>query len=138
MVDRDDEALDTESPEVGKMLFGEPIKKLKKARPKEKAKVKKKSDESSSKSQGAQSSLPLSMQAMSEDDKALYEQKVAGNKNAPSAAKPYKITEKYKVGEYVSHKIFGLGLVQAEAGFQKVEILFKAGRKLMVSGNDKK
>ncbi|SDZ78319.1 hypothetical protein SAMN05660420_00285 [Desulfuromusa kysingii] len=46
-------------------------------------------------------------------------------------AKPYSMTETYKLNNLIDHPSFGLGIVQRVIGSQKVEILFADGRKTM-------
>lgn len=49
-------------------------------------------------------------------------------------AKDYVMTESFKVGTVIKHPVFGLGLVQRQAGTQKIEVLFEAGKKILRCG----
>ena len=46
-------------------------------------------------------------------------------------AKDYSMTDAYKVNVLLNHPIFGLGLVQRQAGSHKIEVLFEDGKKTM-------
>jgi hypothetical protein len=43
----------------------------------------------------------------------------------------YSMETAFKVGSVMSHPVFGLGLVQAKIGPQKIEVLFEDGKKKM-------
>jgi hypothetical protein len=46
--------------------------------------------------------------------------------------RPYRITESYKSSEYIEHAEFGTGRVVDVLGAQRIEVIFKDGRKVMV------
>lgn len=46
-------------------------------------------------------------------------------------ARDYSMTESYKAKSLVNHPVFGLGLVQRQAGPQKMAVLFADGEKIM-------
>lgn len=123
-----EEDLDLDRPEVSKALLGEAATPKKKA----KGKTRKAKDESEVKGQKGVVTLPLSMLSASSEDTALFEAKVATAKGAQSASKPYNANERYKQGDIMNHKKFGLGYVVAETGLNKVEVVFKTGRKMLV------
>lgn len=131
MSDRDEEFdLDSMSADVTKVLLGSDGKK----KPKAKAKAKKEKIESEPKlSAKAASALPLSMQRGTPEDMAMFEAKLLQNKNAVSQAKEYKATLRFNTGEVINHKVFGTGFVVAESGLNKIEVLFREGRKLLVT-----
>lgn len=138
MVDKDEE-VDIIEIDLKKVLLGETGKKKPKAKAKAKAKAKTKSKKSKddmelTTARGG-STLPLSMIVASAEDIAQYEQKTKEAKG--QAGKSYKMTETYKAGEVISHKSFGTGYVIGDSGLNKVEVLFKAGRKLLVMGAGK-
>jgi hypothetical protein len=47
-------------------------------------------------------------------------------------ARPYKISETYSSGEYLEHPTFGMGRVVDVVGAQKIEVIFKEGRKVLL------
>jgi hypothetical protein len=47
-------------------------------------------------------------------------------------ARPYKISETYKTGEYLEHSVFGTGRVVEIVGAEKIEVIFKEGRKILL------
>jgi hypothetical protein len=51
-----------------------------------------------------------------------------------SQAQEYKATARFKPGEILNHKVFGIGFVVAENGLNKIEVLFPQGRKLLAIG----
>ncbi|MCA2961470.1 MAG: hypothetical protein IOD12_14560 [Silvanigrellales bacterium] len=133
MSDRDEEFdLDTMSADVTKVLLGADGKKKPKAKAKAKAK-KEKGDTEPRLSAKAASALPLSMQRGTPEDMATFEAKLLQNKNAVSQAKEYKATQRFNTGEVINHKVFGTGFVVAESGLNKIEVLFREGRKLLVT-----
>lgn len=131
MTDRDED-LDLDRPEVTKVLLGEAAVKKK-----PKAKAKKTKEEGASTSKKDASILPLSMLAASSEDTALFESKFSSNKGAASSAKAYNMNDRYKTGDVINHKKFGVGFVVAESGLNKIEVIFKGGRKLLVIGAPK-
>jgi len=127
-----DEELDLDLDSGGKALLGEAATKK---RAKAKPKAKKTKDESESKSTSKNAlSLPLSMLSASAEEKQLFSDKKAALKASKIAPKDYNIKTHFGVGDVVNHKTFGLGFVIADGGLNKVEILFEAGRKLLVTG----
>lgn len=46
--------------------------------------------------------------------------------------RPYRISEAYKTAEYIEHPEFGTGRVVDVLGAQRIEVIFKDGRKVMV------
>ena len=48
-----------------------------------------------------------------------------------SKAKSYAMSETYKLKALIDHPTFGLGIVQRIIGTQKIEVLFKDGKKTM-------
>lgn len=132
MSDRDEE-LDLDSAEVAKALLGTDGTK-KKAKAKAKPKVKKVKDDGELRAPSkANALLPLSMLSASADDIALFDAKLNNNKNSLATAKEYKASERFNQGDIVNHKSFGVGFVVAENGLNKLEILFRSGRKLLVT-----
>ena len=130
MSDREDE-LDIDSPNVAKMLLGEPKKKSK-AKSKSKSKLKTKDDTERSVSKN-ESQLPLSLQKPSSEDLANFEIKLGQIKNVEAVAKQYSPQVELTVGDVIQHKTFGVGFVLAQSGLNKFEILFKVGRKLLIA-----
>jgi hypothetical protein len=47
-------------------------------------------------------------------------------------AKPYKVTESFQEGDFVDHKTFGLGRVLDVIGAEKIQCIFKDGRKVLL------
>lgn len=127
MSDREEE-IDLDSPDAAKALLGEVAKKKPKAKAKAKAK---KPRESTSTSTGVQ--LPLSMLTASSEDVAMFEAKLAAMRAQKSSQQAYKQTQRFSVGDVIDHKAFGTGFVMAETGLNKIEVLFKAGRKMLVT-----
>ncbi|MBX9704043.1 MAG: hypothetical protein K2X39_07800 [Silvanigrellaceae bacterium] len=128
-MERDDE-VDLDLDAGAKKLIGssEPIKKKGKA----KTKLKKSKDDGELRPVNKNTSqLPLSMQPPTTDDIAQYEVRINALKNNLSAAKDYKITEHFKAGDILKHKVFGIGFIVAENGLNKIEVLFSQGRKLL-------
>ena len=129
MAERDEE-LDLDSPDITKALLGEkPAKK----KPKAKAKAKKKDDSESRSVSKPGASVPLSMLAASPEDIAQFETKLLQLKNNLANAKDYKASLRFNSGEIVNHTTFGTGFVVAENGLNKIEVLFREGRKLLVT-----
>jgi hypothetical protein len=131
MTDRDED-LDLDQLDVSKVFLGdEPVKKKPKA--KAKAKSKKTKDEAEARNIAKGAALPLSMQSGTADDLAQFESKYAAMKNNLSLAKPYKASERFAIGDMIDHKTFGIGFVVTEIGQNKLEMLFREGRKLLVT-----
>ena len=133
-MERDDEVdLDLEA--GAKLLIANNEEGLKK-KSKAKAKPKKAKDDSEPKSSSAKnmSQLPLSMLDGTPEDKAQYEARHSAQKNNLGSAKEYKATLRFKVGEIINHKTFGVGFVVVDSGLNKIEVLFQQGRKLLAVG----
>ncbi len=50
------------------------------------------------------------------------------------SAKGYSVKDKYGAGDVVSHTLFGMGIVTTDKGFNKIEVLFQVGPKVLVHG----
>ena len=48
-----------------------------------------------------------------------------------SKAKPYAMSDAYRVNSLIRHSRFGLGLVQRSIGSNKMEVLFESGKKIL-------
>ena len=59
-----------------------------------------------------------------------YDDKISGREL--SAAKPYNVTDSYKMDDLVRHPSFGLGIVLAVRGLQKVEVMFPTDVKVLL------
>lgn len=130
MTDRDEE-FDLDQVDVSKVLLGaDPASKKK---PKAKAKAKKAGDSEPKAVSKTGSSVPLSMQKGTAEDLAHFEAKMVQNRSHIANAKEYKATQRFGVGEIIDHKVFGTGFVVAENGLNKIEVLFREGRKLLVT-----
>jgi hypothetical protein len=46
--------------------------------------------------------------------------------------KPYKVSESYGPSEYVEHPLFGTGRVLEIVGAEKIQVIFKEGRKVLI------
>lgn len=130
-MDRDDEQ-DIDLDAGAKRLTGEDPQVKK--RPKSKAKAKRKDDTESRVNSKSSAQLPLSMLEGTSEDIALYEARLSAQKNNLNQAKEYKATLRFKPGEILNHKSFGIGFVIAENGLNKIEVLFPHGRKLLACG----
>lgn len=51
-----------------------------------------------------------------------------------SSLRAYSIKEVFGEGELLSHQIFGVGIVTVDKGFNKVEVLFQEGPKVLIHG----
>jgi hypothetical protein len=123
----DDQDLDLDA--GAKHLIGEDgVKKKSKAKSKAK---KSKDDLDARPTPKSNNALPLSMLEGTSEDKAQYEVYLHTHRNHLNHAKEYKPQQKYKVGEILNHKVFGLGFVVAETSVNKIEVLFPIGRKLL-------
>ena len=133
-MERDDEVdLDLEA--GAKLLIAnndEVVKKKSKA----KAKPKKSKEDYEPKSPSVKNmaQLPLSMLDGTPEDKAQYEARLSAQKNNIGTAKEYKATLRFKVGDIISHKTFGIGFVVIDSNPNKIEVLFPQGRKLLAVG----
>jgi hypothetical protein len=52
-------------------------------------------------------------------------------------ARAYRVSESYKASEYIEHPEFGTGRVVDVLGAQRIEVMFKDGRKVMVCNRGK-
>jgi len=52
----------------------------------------------------------------------------------PGNARAYAMTQTYKAGELLQHPLFGVGVVTADKGDGKVEVVFESGGKVLVHG----
>lgn len=52
--------------------------------------------------------------------------------NAEVEAKKYSIREKFVIGDVIDHPKFGMGLVEATLGDDKIEVLFKMEEKILI------
>jgi len=130
MANLDDE-IDLDALDVTKALLGDTPKK------KPRAKSKKAKDSTATKSPSKTAKVviqvPLSMQEASADDLTLYNYHVGSVKNLKSTAVDYDAQKRYTVAQIISHKIFGYGYVAALSGHNKMEVVFKTGRKLLIT-----
>ena len=46
--------------------------------------------------------------------------------------KPYKVSESYGPSEYLEHPLFGTGRVLEIVGAEKIQVVFKEGRKILI------
>ena len=53
-----------------------------------------------------------------------------------ASAKPYKISERYTTGDYLEHPRFGTGRVIDIVGAEKMEVIFKEGRKVLICNRE--
>ena len=65
-----------------------------------------------------------------------WEKEMERLKDAPS--KPYAMDGRFEVGEKISHRTFGPGVVLKDVSSAKMEVLFEGGIKLMVRGGTTK
>jgi hypothetical protein len=106
----------------------------KKSKSKSKAKKSKDDSEPARATAKNMANLPLSLLEGTAEDKAQYEARLSAQKNNLGSAKDYKATLRFKTGEIIQHKTFGLGFVISEVGTNKMEVLFSQGRKLLATG----
>lgn len=122
-----EENLDLHKVEVEEALLGAPPKKKPKAR-------KSKSKESSDSGSGSSGpTIPLWMLPPSSEDISLFEAKEKALKGQVGNAKAYAMKSRVNMGDIIKHKKFGLGFVILEVGLNKVEVLFKEGRKMLIT-----
>ena len=50
-----------------------------------------------------------------------------------STPRPYRMSESYKPGEFITHPSFGTGRVLAILGVEKIEVIFEEGRKVLMA-----
>lgn len=46
--------------------------------------------------------------------------------------RPYKVSESYKSGEFVTHPVFGTGRVLDVVGSERIQVIFRDGRKVLI------
>lgn len=134
-MERDDEVdLDLEA--GAKLLIANNEDAVVKKKSKAKAKPKKAKDENEPNKATAKNmaQLPLSLLEGTPEDKAQYEARHSAQKNNLGNAKEYKATVRFKIGDIIQHKTFGLGFVVSDNGLNKIEVLFPQGRKLLATG----
>ena len=49
----------------------------------------------------------------------------------------YRVSESYARAEYIEHPTFGIGRVLDIVGVEKVEVIFKEGRKILICNKSK-
>lgn len=126
-----DEEQDLDLDAGAKILVGDDALSKKKSKAKPKSRKKEEGEGRVSKSSNQ---LPLSMQSGTTEDIANYEARLSAQKNNLNQAKEYKASVRFKPGEILNHKSFGIGFVIAENGLNKIEVLFPQGRKLLATG----
>ncbi len=130
-----DEEVDLDLEAGAKLLINNSSDDVVKKKSKSKAKPKKPKDDSEPKSSAKNMAhLPLSMLEGTPEDKAQYEARLSAQKNNLGSAKEYKATLRFKMGEIINHKTFGIGFVVVDSGLNKIEVLFPQGRKLLAIG----
>jgi hypothetical protein len=132
-MERDDE-LDLDLEAGAKLLIAQDDTGKKKSKAKSKSKKTKEDNETSKSSAKNSTQLPLSLLDGTSEDKAQFEVRMSTQKNNLPHAKEYKATVRFKNGDIISHKTFGIGFVVNESGLNKVEVLFAQGRKLLATG----
>jgi hypothetical protein len=138
MIDQDEDySVLHQEDRAKKDIFREDDEPKRKSKTKVKAK-KSKSDDSSSDKKGV-FSLPLSMLPQSDEDRAIFTNKLAAHKATKGTPRKYdpKKPERYAQGEVIDHKDFGVGFVMEEVGLNKMEVVFIKGRKLMIQTSRK-
>jgi hypothetical protein len=63
---------------------------------------------------------------------AFFEELLAGR--GTSEALAYSMTDTYKEGDLLNHPTFGLGVINETVMPNKIEVLFRQGRKLLICG----
>ncbi len=54
-----------------------------------------------------------------------------------SVPSPYATSAPYAKGEYIDHPVFGIGRVLNIVGLEKIEVIFKEGRKILIFNRSK-
>ncbi len=57
--------------------------------------------------------------------------------DADTKTRPYRVSEAYGRAEYIEHPTFGIGRVLDIVGVEKVEVIFKEGRKILICNRGK-
>jgi hypothetical protein len=52
----------------------------------------------------------------------------------PSNARQYSFSDRFQAGEVLSHNLFGIGVVTADKGADKIEVLFELGPRTLIHG----
>lgn len=52
--------------------------------------------------------------------------------NPETIARPYKVSDSFVSGEYIEHPVFGTGRVIDIVGAEKIQVIFKEGRKVLL------
>ncbi|MFP8881360.1 MAG: hypothetical protein VCE43_18905 [Myxococcota bacterium] len=78
---------------------------------------------------------------------AVKKKKAATRKRAPAApvgplvepdlslpVKPYQVSDTYRPGERIQHKVFGAGVIEQVMGPLKVRVFFEDGQKILIQG----
>jgi hypothetical protein len=53
---------------------------------------------------------------------------------SPAAARQYSFADRFRAGEMLSHTTFGIGVVTADKGAGKIEVLFELGPRTLIHG----
>lgn len=53
---------------------------------------------------------------------------------SPANARQYSFADKFRAGELLSHVTFGIGVVTADKGADKIEVLFELGPRTLIHG----
>jgi hypothetical protein len=88
----------------------------------------------------AKSLLPTALQKFSSSDEAAYESlvKMLETKGELSKVNGYEIFQDYKSGDALQHSVFGLGFVTEKREKNKIHVLFKDRKSLLICNQSKK
>jgi len=53
---------------------------------------------------------------------------------SPSSARQYSFADRFRAGEVLAHTTFGIGVVTADKGAGKIEVLFELGPRTLIHG----
>jgi hypothetical protein len=81
----------------------------------------------------ATTAVPRSPRKSPLDAERAEWQELASNLDAEQAI-PYSMNQSFRVGNVLAHPLFGVGIVTAVTGPNKIEVLFKEGKKLLRCG----
>jgi len=56
---------------------------------------------------------------------------------ADYSPKPYSVAASYKPAEFIEHPVFGIGRVLDLVGGEKMQVIFKDGRKILICSKSK-
>jgi len=56
---------------------------------------------------------------------------------ADYSPKPYSVATSYKPAEFIEHPVFGIGRVLDLVGGEKMQVIFKDGRKILICSKSK-